>query len=483
MKTAQRILKNAFVLLLAHVVSKILAFLYIMYAARYLQASGFGVLSIALALAGIFGVLADIGLQTLIIRELARERTQVKKYLSNISCIKILLSVGVMILMKLTVHLLGYPPQTIQTVLFIGLYVILGSFTEMIYSVFRAYEQMELVSLGIILKDLLLFCGVLYAVTNRFDITGIACIYMLSGMVVLIYAFAILNLRVLKPGSRWAPWEIGLDFAFWKLALRKALPFGLSAFFVMLCFWVDSIMLSLMKGDEIVGWYNAAYRIVIVFMLIPTAIVSALFPVISRYFKTSPENLISMYDKSFKYLIMVGLPIGGGVFFLADRIIPLIFGTSYNPAVPALQVLIWAGVLIFPTTLFGTVLASIDRQDLGMYAVGFCALANVVMNMLFIPRFSYLGASFATLITEMIGFVVQYWFLARHLHTINLVKNGWVPVLASGVMFLTLILFRTHNTGVLIILGVLVYCGMIYILKGIRKEDIALFRKILKATT
>ena len=154
MKTAQRILKNAFVLLLAHVVSKILAFLYIMYAARYLQASGFGVLSIALALAGIFGVLADIGLQTLIIRELARERTQVKKYLSNISCIKILLSVGVMILMKLTVHLLGYPPQTIQTVLFIGLYVILGSFTEMIYSVFRAYEQMELVSLGIILKDL-----------------------------------------------------------------------------------------------------------------------------------------------------------------------------------------------------------------------------------------------------------------------------------------------------------------------------------------
>ncbi|HHO77189.1 MAG TPA: flippase, partial [Deltaproteobacteria bacterium] len=423
MKTAKRIFKNAFVLLSAHVVSKILAFLYIMYAARYLQASGFGVLSFALALAGMFGVLADIGLQSLMIRELARESAQVKKYLSNVSCIKILLSAAVMMIMMLTVHLLGYPSNTVQVVLFIGLYVILGSFTEMIYSVFRACEQMELVSLGIILKDVLLFSGIVYAIANRFSIVGIAVIYTVSGAAVLFYALSVLNIRVLKPGSRWLPWIMGLNLRFWKITVRKALPFGLSAFFVMLYFWVDSVMLSFMKGNEVVGLYNAAYRIVLVFTLIPAAIVNALFPVISRYFKTSYENLISIYENSFKYLLLMGLPVGVGVTFLADMIIPLIFGSSYNPAVPVLEILIWAGVLMFPTTLFGTVLASIDRQNLGMYAVGFCALINIVLNMILIPRYSYLGAAYATVITEVVGFALQYWFLSKHLHAINLPRT------------------------------------------------------------
>jgi len=480
MKTAQRIFKNAFVLLSAHVASKVLAFLYIMYAARYLQASGFGVLSFALALAGIFGVLADIGLQPLITRELARDGDQVKKYLSNINCIKMILSAVVIIFMMLTVYLLGYPSQTMWVVLFIGVYVILGSFTEMIYSVFRAYEQMELVSLGIILKDLLLFSGIIYAVVNMFSIIGIAAIYMVSGTIVLFYAFAVLNLRVLKPGSRWLPWMVGLDFKFWKLIIKKALPFGLSAFFVMLYFWVDSVMLSVMKGDEVVGWYNAAYRIVLVFMLIPAAVVNALFPVISRYFKTSSEDLIAMYEKAFKYLVMTGLPIGVGVSFFAPGIILVVFGPSYNPAVPALQVLIWAGVLVFPTTLFGTVLASIDRQSLGMYSVGLCALMNILLNMIFIPRFSYLGASYATLITEGLGFMVQYWFLSKHLHTINLPKTCWVPALASSLMFLVLFLFSMYNTGLLITVGIVIYCATVYFLKGVNQEELAMFHKIFK---
>lgn len=480
METAQRILKNATVLILAHVVSRILAFLYVMQAARHLQASGFGVLSFALALAGIFGVVADLGLQSLVVRELARDESRTGKYLSNISWIKALLAVLVLLAMYLGVDLLGYPSRTRQVVLIIGAYVILGSFTEMIYSVFRARERMELVSLGVIQKDLLLFAGILFAVSRDFSITEMALVFPAAGGIVLVFAFAVLNLKVLGPGGRWGPWQIGLDFLFWRSSLRKALPFGLSTFFVMVCFWIDSVMLSYLEGDEIVGWYNAAYRIVIVFTLIPSAIAGALFPVLSRFFQTSRADMINLYEKAFKYLLMIGIPIGLGIFPLAEWIVPLVFGSSYEPAVPALKILIWAGVLIFPTTFFGTMLASIDRQDLGMYAVGICAVANVIMNILLIPRFSYLGAAFATLITELIGFVLQYWFLARHLHAVALLKNIKIPLSAGGVMFLILIWLQPCNPALLIFLGILVYGGMILLCKGVKPEELALFGEILK---
>lgn len=482
MNTVQRIAKNTAVLLIANIVSKILGFFYIMYAARYLGASGFGVLSFALAFAGIFGVLADIGLQPLTIREVARDKLLTHKYLKNVAFIKILLSIGTFGLMILTINLLGYPEQTVKVVCFIGVYVILVSFSEMLNSIFQAFERMEFVSVGQILKNLLLLCGVLFAVKMGFSVVGIASIYIITSIIVIIYGYVILNWKALGASYKWIPWDIEIDWGFWKSIIKKALPFGLSAIFVMIYFWIDSVMLSLMKGDEVVGWYNASYRLVLVLMFIPVSLVSAIFPVVSKYYKTSQEALVSVYRKAFKYLFILGLPIGVGTTFLADRIISLIYGASYGPSTGALQILIWAGVLLFLTTLFGTVLASIDRQDLGMWAVGICAIANVVMNLLLIPKFSYTGASIATVITEGIGFILQFYFISKYLYRIRLSQKSIIPILASLVMLLAIFLLRELNLATIIAIAIVVYFGIICLFKTISEEDIILFKKIFKAS-
>ncbi|MCD6570729.1 MAG: flippase [Deltaproteobacteria bacterium] len=482
MNTVQRIAKNTAVLLIANIVSKILGFFYIMYAARYLGAAGFGVLAFALAFAGIFGVLADIGLQPLTIREVARNKLLTHKYLKNVAFIKILLSIGTFGLMTLTITLLGYPEQTVKVVCFIGLSVILVSFSEMINSIFQAFERMEFVSVGQILKNLLLLCGILFAVKMGFSVVGIASIYLITSIIVVIYSYVILNWKTLGTSYKWIPWDIEIDWGFWKSIIKKALPFGLSAIFVMVYFWIDSVMLSLMKGDEVVGWYNASYRLVFVLMFIPGSLVNAIFPVVSKYYRTSQESLVSVYRRAFKYLFILGLPIGVGTTFLADRIIPIIYGASYGPSIGALQILIWAGVLLFITPLFGTVLASIDRQDLGMWAVGICAIANIVINLLLIPKFSYTGASIATVITEGIGFVLQFYFVSKYLYRIRLSQKSIMPILASLVMLLAIFLLRELNLAIIMAIAIVVYFGIICSSKTISEEDIILFKKIFKAS-
>ena len=88
MNQIQRIGKNISVLFLAQVISYILAFFYTIYAARYLGVSGFGILSFALAFTMIFAVMADLGLSTLLVRDVSRDVMILKKYLGNMALMK-----------------------------------------------------------------------------------------------------------------------------------------------------------------------------------------------------------------------------------------------------------------------------------------------------------------------------------------------------------------------------------------------------------
>ena len=81
MNTVQTIAKNTGVLLVSQIASYIIGFFYIMYTARYLGTAGFGILSFALAFTGIFGVFSDLGLSTLTVREVARDKSLASKNL------------------------------------------------------------------------------------------------------------------------------------------------------------------------------------------------------------------------------------------------------------------------------------------------------------------------------------------------------------------------------------------------------------------
>ena len=84
MNTVQRIAKNTGILLASQITSRLLAFFYNIYTARYLGAEGFGTLSFALAFTGVFGIFSNLGLNTLAVREVARDRSFAGKYLGNI---------------------------------------------------------------------------------------------------------------------------------------------------------------------------------------------------------------------------------------------------------------------------------------------------------------------------------------------------------------------------------------------------------------
>jgi len=472
MGTTQRIAKNTGVLLLADAIGKIFMFFFVIYTARYLGVAGFGILSFALAFTGIFGIFSDLGLQQLAIREIARDRSLARKYLGNVAGMKIILVTITFSLIALTINLLGYPEETIRVVYLIALNIIFTAFTGMFNSIFQAFEKMEFVSVGRILNSVLLLSGALFAINQGFSVVGFASLYFLVSVIVLVYSFIVCVWKFVLL-------EMEVDLGFWKLTIKEALPFGLSGIFVAIYFWIDSVMLSLMKGDEVVGWYNAAYRLVYVLLFIPAAYFSSIYPIMSRFYKTSEDSLRFSYKKSLKYIMIVAYPIVICVTFFAPKIILLIFQEEFIPSIPALQILVWAVFFSFLAHATVYTLNSINRQIIYTKITFLAMVLNVALNLVFIPIFSFIGASFTTLFAEFLGFSLMFYYLKRYFG--DSVRYSFMAKFIFVMLIVSTILIgfeKFVNAEISFTISMVAYIALLSFLNIFTKEDMNLFRKI-----
>jgi len=475
MNTIQRIARNMAFLFTARVISLGLGFFYVMLTARYLGPNNYGILAFALALNGIFGVIANFGLDPLTVREVARKPKLAGKYLSNGITIKLLFGVLAFVMVAAVVNVLGYPSVTRHVVYIITLSTVIAGINNLFNDIYQAFERMEFTSLGQILQSAVLLILTIVGVKMHFRVVQFALMYLLANLIVLVYNSIVTTLKFLRPGLK-------AELNFWWETLREAWPFALTSIFVSIYYWIDSVMLSYMKGNEVVGWYNAAYRLILILLMVPGIYFTAVYPLMSRFFESSKDSLRFSFERSFKYLSMLAFPLGVGTTLLADRIILLVFGPAYLPAARALQVLVWSVVCIFLSQPYGQLVRSTNNQKVETKITAMGAVLNTLLNLLAIPRFSYVGASWTTLITEF--FVTMYYFKlfyrTEFFGKFIMISIG-KTLLASAVMGV-LIISLLHNLNIiaLILIAIGVYFVAYAVIRGFDPTDFRLLKLLLK---
>ena len=476
MNIIQRITKNFAVLLISQTIVYILGFFFVMYTARYLGTEGFGVLSFAIAFTGIFNIFTDLGLNTLIIREVSKDVSLAQKYLGNIAVMKIILVAITFGLLALAINLMGYPKETIIVVYLVGLAVIFYSFDAMFTSIFRAHEKMEYQSAGLILRSGLMLIGTLIIISRGLSIIEFGLLYLLVSTIVLSYSFGISIWKFTKP-------KIEVDWEFWKKIIKEAWPMGGMAICIMIYFRIDTVMLSLMKGDVAVGLYNAAYRLSESSTVIPAIFMSAVFPLLSKYHERAKSSFVRTYEKSVKYLLYLALPMAVVITFLAQPIVNLIFGSEFSGSAVALQVLIWASAVMYVTMVLGTTLVTANKQMFGLKVNIITVILNIIMNVFMISRYSYVGAAITTIISEVFGLIIGIYYLNRWGYKLNMKNIFLPPLLGLSVAGVASIILITMNVNVLIIslIFILLY-GMIVYKTGIKEDDKELIRNIFNVS-
>lgn len=474
MTVLQRIAKNTLLLAISQVVVYILTFFYTIYIARYLGTEGFGILSFALAFSGIFSILADLGLNTLIVRELSKDQSLETTYFGNIMSIKIILSVVTLIASVIILNLMGYSQYIINVVVIILAAFILNGISGVFNSIFQAREKIVFQSIGQILGAILLFLGVFLGIYYQFEILGFAFLFLFSNAAVLIYNF-IISWRFFLP-------KLKFNWNFLRSSISVALPFGITGILGMLYTNIDSVMLSFLQGNDVVGLYNAAYRLILVLLFIPGIINITIFPYMSRFHISSKDSLKLINQTYFKIMTVIGIPMGCAVTILADKIIVLIFGVGYLGSVIALQILIWTIVFTFSGATFIRLFEATNRQLTVAKISLICVIVNILLNIALIPKFSYIGASISTVITEIIlvGFIIGISYKIGYGIPLIILKKDLLKIIfASIIMSIFLLYFENLNLFILIMLSTILYLLILYGLKCINNEDITLFKKII----
>jgi O-antigen/teichoic acid export membrane protein len=473
MNTIQRIAKNTGVLATSHVITSILGFFLLIYLARYLGEVGFGKYSFAVSFTGLFAIFASLGINNYIIRELARNKELTNEYITNISVIKLLLSLLTFALIALTINLMNYPQDTTHAVYLFGIYMLLTSFTFTFRSIFQAYEKMEYDAAVMVIEQVLRLALVLLVLSFGYGLIELGFVYIFTGIVAMVLSFSIVLIKIAKPKPT-------INFSLWKTLVIGSIPFALNALFGVLFFQIDTVMLSVFKGDAAVGIYNAAYTPLLALGVIPTVFIAAIYPVMSRYFVSSRNSLENFTVLSSKYMAILGFPVAMGCFFLADRFIALFYADQFSASIIAFQILALFIPLRFVSSITGTLLTSTNRQGFRTVSVGLSALFNIVLNAVMIPYMSYIGACIATVLSEVFLYFIFIYFINKHYGKLGLHKHFIKPLVASLVMGGFVFYFKDINLLLLILLAGLVYFAMLLVLRTFTQEDKDIFKQVVK---
>jgi O-antigen/teichoic acid export membrane protein len=414
--------------------------------------------------------IADLGFYTLYVREGARHTDQLERYLNNIASVKVFLLALAFAALLGTLRITGLDDLLLPAfaVMFFAGYSTLLRGT--LYALQRlGFEAIDivlesLVLLGVTLAGVATHQGVAYFLWAYAASYAFSCIYF--GIVLRVLGIARLRWRLELAVLR--PWFIA------------GLPLAVTYMVTTVYFKVDVPILQHYRPYAEVGWYTLAYKPFEALLFIPLTMRTVVFPMMSVFFRAAPDRLEVVSEKFFKALVLVGLPCGVGLFVLAAPINSLLH--LYPESEAALRILAICIPFMFVDNTFISALNAMDRQLLYGWIALTGLVANVGLNLVLIPKYGYIGASWSTTTTEILLPTMGWLLLARLAGPLHVWRASWRILVAGAGMGLALAPFHSvhgWHTVAAIALGAAVYGVLLIVVRAFDAEERSLLRRAL----
>ncbi len=446
---------------------------------RVLGTEGLGVYTLASTFLQVFVLIPNFGLDTLAIRDIARDRNRAGPYVANMIAAKVALAFPAFLLLLVSVTLLDYDPAVRNAIFVLAFCLFLDPFAEAAAAIYQGFERMELMTV---------VSGIAKIVT-----TGVSLVLLERGhgvvpvlLVTTVGAALVLPVHAVFVRSVVGPISPRLDRGDIGRLLREAYPLFLTNLVGLLYFRTDVVMLSKMRGEDEVGIYGAAYSLLRALTMIPGTAVMAMYPALSRTFGASeggPDDagaLRRLCDTAFKYQLALGIPLTVGIASIAPETVDLLYGDQFEVSGRVLGILIWSLLFFFTNTLLGYMLFTANRQKdfLGIKIANL--VLNVVLNSILIPRYGPFGAAVATVVTIAVSFVLHLRLVNRFLYRVRFPSLTWRPLVAAAAMAGAITLVRGAGLGAMIPVGIVAYVALLLGTGFITKDDAEIFRSIVK---
>lgn len=398
----REILKQSSYLFLAQTLTRVISFFYIIYLAKLLGVSDFGQFSVALAYFSIISSVADFGFNRFLIREVAKDRSQAPDLVWNVVMLRLTLTSLLFATFSVILYFLDPDKMRVSLSLLATLAILPQGVAMTFDGIFVAIQKLQFSAVSLFVSSLSTALVGWYLVGNGLGPMG-AVNALIFGQMIYVLVLVIFLYK------NQAPVYSAVNLATIKKAIIGSLPYGLLGILGLLYFRIDTIILSYIKGSFETGIYGAAYRFLEAVTFIPSAYFLALFPVLARI-HDAPTNIKKLYFKSFKIMLGLGLLVMLGYLLILPQLIKM-FLPEFLSSIQAIMILSLSIPFMFIHVPAVSVLLSTDKYLRQILLLSILILIfNIVANLAFIPQFGFIAASWVTVFSEILSFIIFFLF-------------------------------------------------------------------------
>jgi len=221
--------------------------------------------------------------------------------------------------------------------------------------------------------------------------------------------YTLINFILVK--NEVAKLRICVDLVNWKKVISKSYLFILIGFLSGFYFKIDVFLLKFLKSEREVGIYNSGYKFLDAFMLLAASYNITVLPIMSRI-KKDLNLLRRKIFKDFLMLAFVGVSIVIAFYFLAPMLLPLILKKTYSGGIITARIVTFSLPFILVSSIFYNILYVFDLARTVIFILLIQSIINIILNLIYIPTYSYIASAYITVISEVINFAL-IWYFAR----------------------------------------------------------------------
>lgn len=392
MTPLRRIARASVALLSGDAIARLLLFATTVYAARVLGPVSFGLVTFAQALLGYFILASDWGLSIYGAREIAREPQRAREAWRAISGMRLLVA-GTLFVAALLVLFVAHMDRRTQLVVGLTLAAAVPLAAMPDWAA-RGAGRMKLAGLLSALQPGLALVLVLALVRGPGSVAWVPGARLIGAALAAVLGWALLGLPApsLRPTA--TPWlkEHG--------AARLLTSGGilmLASTAVLVYNSADQLILRGARGDQVVGLYGAAYRIIQLPMAALYTVTASAMPFLASMARDPAADTARAVRRLTVIAGLGGLVIALGLWGFREPLLRLIYGDAYRSSAYALGILAFAVPLDFVISVKGTAYVAAGRERGTLLCVLLAAVTNVVANLIWIPRYGMVAAAWTTI--------------------------------------------------------------------------------------
>ncbi len=415
MKSVSRIAKNTIVIFISRFIEAGAGFFIMMILCRYLKPALYGDFAFITAIILAFQPIINLELNTILIRDISKYPEKESLLLGSGLLLKFFLFTGFVLGLIIISYSLHFSTG-LKTALYIaGAAEILQQLFWIVSSVFIAHEKMEYETFTTLLYRFITVGGICVLALigmNRevtyLDLALVFCVLLTGHLARLLYGTFIVKKQFHIERLR-----SGMNMV--KQLVRQSWLMGIATFFTGLSLRLDVYIIKAFKGSVEVSMFHLPHMIVLQLQIFSVALVLALFPTFSRLGgEGEPEaRFREIREKSMRSLTFIGLIFSLTLILFSDVIIRIMGGSDFINSSPSLRVLAWCVPILFLNYLAANLLISLKWQNLLIVGAGVSLVLNLILDLIWVPRFGALGAAWGTVFAYSCQLLIALFFLSR----------------------------------------------------------------------